>query len=113
MTDLNARVRVDPDVICTELDDGYAVLLHLGPNECCKLNPTALQMWHLLDECQSLAEVAQRIEQGFDIGLADAERSVVKFASELATAGLIRLELGASANTIATDQPSPPRDDVS
>lgn len=51
------QYQVDPDVIVTELQEGDAVLLHLGTRMYYSLNETGLNIWRHLENGQILTEM--------------------------------------------------------
>lgn len=92
-TDLmSRRARQDPDVIVTELDDGEAVLLHLGSRKYFSLNKTGVEIWHLLGEDLTLAAVGERLLATYDITPEHALSAISNLTGRLLEAGLIQLE---------------------
>ena len=86
------RVKPDPDVIVTELDDGEAVLLHLRSRKYFSLNKTGLEIWRLLGEHLTLDSVGERLHATYDVSREHARSSVSNLTSGLLEAGLVTLE---------------------
>lgn len=107
-TNTNSFVRVKSDVLCTELADGSAVLLHLGPNSCCTINQTGLWMWRHFEPGSDLASVTRHAESHFKIDRAHAERSVLTFVDALTKAGVVESSVTAIATkTSSRSDPAP------
>jgi broad specificity phosphatase PhoE len=89
---MSRRITPDPDVIVTELDDGEAVLLHLGSRKYFSLNATGLEIWRLLGERLTPEAIGVRLQSIYDITPERARSSVAALVAELLDAGLVRLE---------------------
>jgi hypothetical protein len=89
---MSRRVIPDPDAILTELDDGEAVLLHLGSRKYFSLNKTGLEIWRLLGERLTPDAVGERLHATYDITPEHARSSVSDLMDGLLEAGLVRLE---------------------
>ena len=82
------------DVIETELENGEAVLLHMGTQSYYSLNQTALHMWHLMKEGRTLNEVSEGVEAEFDISREEALKSVIELATNLVSEKLVGVAEG-------------------
>jgi hypothetical protein len=87
---MSARLDVNPDVVCSPLDDG-GVLLDLRTKQYFALNATGLFVWQLLEDGGSLealgaALVASGVADGFT-GLAGFEGMLLEHGLVLASAG--------------------------
>ena len=78
-----ASVRLNPDVVDTEIDDQETALLHLGTKTYFSLNVTGGRIWRYLKEGVSLEEICERLQVEFDVDREQAERSVRRLADEL------------------------------
>ncbi len=90
---INVAQRAVPgdDVVVTPLDEGEAVLLHLGSRKYFTLNATGLAIWRGLDEGLSIAEVAQRLVADHSISEERALAAVTRLVAELRDADLVEL----------------------
>ncbi len=91
MPGLNNRVKADSEVICTELDDKEAVLLHLGTKAYFTLNPTGLRIWQMLSDNLTLGEICEKLQGEFDVSPEKAEESVLRLIGELIKEKLIKV----------------------
>ena len=83
MIALNDKIKPDPDVVVTELDDKEAVLLHLGTKIYYTLNETGIRIWQLLSEGRSIREASETIHNEYDITPDAAQKSVLNITQEL------------------------------
>ena len=83
MVTLNQRVRVNSDVVDTELDEQETVLLHLQSKLYYSLNPTGSRIWQGLKRGLTLGEISQGLQEEFDISADQAGRSVMTLVDEL------------------------------
>jgi hypothetical protein len=83
MMKLDDKIKLDPDVVVTELDDKEAVLLHLGTKMYYTLNETGIRIWQLLSEGYSISEASETIHDEYDILPEAAQKSVFKLTKEL------------------------------
>ena len=90
MITLNNKIKPDPDVVVTELDDSEAVLLHLGTKMYYTLNETGIRIWQLLSEGHSIGDASKTIHNEYDISPQAAQKSVFKLARELIAEKLAR-----------------------
>ena len=80
-----------PDVVHTALENGEAVLLHLGTNQYFSLNDTGARIWELIDKGLTLEEIGQEIEAMYDLTLDWAQQYVSNLADELISEKLLQL----------------------
>ncbi len=80
--------RKNPSVVCTEIYDG-AVLLDLDTKYYYNLNETGLRIWHIMEESQNLAEVAEKLSIEYAVEEERAKASVAKLVEDLEKEGLI------------------------
>jgi hypothetical protein len=90
MITFDDKVKPDPDVVVTELDDNEAVLLHLGTKMYYTLNETGIRIWQLLSEGHSISEASKTIHKEYDILPEAAQKSVLNLSQELIVEKLIR-----------------------
>jgi hypothetical protein len=76
-------IRLDPEVVDTEIDDGELALLHLGTKTYFTLNRTGGRIWHHLKQGLGAKEVSRRLQEEFEVDAAHAERSVHGLVDEL------------------------------
>jgi hypothetical protein len=81
----------NPDVLCTDLPNGEAVLLHIGTQTYYSLNETGAQIWHLINQGLTLSEIGTAIEERYDVSLTQAQQSVLSLTEELAAEKLLSL----------------------
>ncbi len=89
MKDLAWRYEPIPDVVCTHLDDGESVLLHLITRQYYTLNETGSHVWRCLDTGKSLAEIIEEFSEEYEIDEAQLEQFVLAYVDELEEQGLI------------------------
>ena len=61
------KATADPDTLYSELQEGEAVLLHLGTHSYYGLNQTGVRIWQLMSQGLTLAEICQALEDQFDV----------------------------------------------
>jgi hypothetical protein len=76
-------LRVHPDVVDAELDDGEVALLHLESKMYYSLNATAARIWIYLRQGLPVDQVCRRLQQEFGLDSARAERSVGSLIADL------------------------------
>ena len=89
MITVKDKIKPDPDVVVTELDDKEAVLLHLGTKMYYTLNETGIRIWQLLSEGHSIGEAIETIHNEYDILPDAAQKSVFKLTQELIAEKLV------------------------
>jgi hypothetical protein len=85
----NDKIKPDPDVVVTQLDDKEAVLLHLGTKMYYTLNETGIRIWQLLSEGYSISETSETIHNEYDITPDAAQKSVLNITQELIEQNLV------------------------
>ena len=96
MVTLEQRIRPHPEVVDTTLDDGEVVLLHLESKTYYSLNLTGQRIWQGLKEGLTLNEISQRVQEEFEVGADQADRSVLDLVNELCQQKLAQLETRSS-----------------
>ncbi|MGQ3685926.1 MAG: PqqD family protein [Candidatus Loosdrechtia sp.] len=91
MLELNQRVKPDPDVVITELEDKEAVLLHLGTKMYFTLNETGLRIWQMLNSGLTPEEVIERFLSEFDVSPEKARESILNLVNELIREKLVKV----------------------
>ena len=92
MLDLNCRIKPDPEVVITELEeDKEAVLLHLGTKAYFTLNDTGLRIWQMLSSGLTPGEICKKLPEEFDVSSEKAKESVINLINELITEKLVRV----------------------
>ena len=86
---LTDKIKPDPDVVVTELDENEAVLLHLGTKMYYTLNETGIRIWQLLSEGNSIGEACETIHNEYDILSDAAQSSVLNLIRELIAEKLV------------------------
>ena len=81
--------RPHPDVLHTQLDDAEAVLLGLETGRYYSLNETGIQIWAALQAGASLSDIAEALEQEYDITHEEATAHVSAYLEELLQESLI------------------------
>ncbi len=89
MLTLNDKIKPDPDVVVTELDDKEAVLLHLGTKMYYTLNETGIRIWQLLSEGHSISEASETIYNEYDITPDAVQKSVLNITQDLIAQELV------------------------
>jgi hypothetical protein len=80
-----------PDVICTELKNGEAVLLHLGTQSYYTINETGSRIWTLMGQGLTLGEIGKALEAQYEVSPDRAQRCVLDLAKDLAAEELVTL----------------------
>ena len=80
-----------PDVVCTELQNGDTVLLHLGSQTYFTVNETGSRIWQLLADGLTVAEIGQELETRYEVTPERAQQSVINLVTDLAQAQLVTL----------------------
>ena len=90
MIELDQAVKPNPEVVCTDVGDKEAVLLHLDTKKYYSLNQTGLRIWQMLSKGQTPAEVIGQIEAEFDVTPEKARESVSDLLKELISEKLMQ-----------------------
>ena len=91
MIELHQKVRPDPEVVSTELENNEAVLLHLGTKNYFTLNDLGLRIWQILAHDSSVELIIEKIQEEYDVSPAKALESVLKFIDELMKEKLVKV----------------------
>ena len=92
MLDLNCRIKPDPEVVITELEeDKEAVLLHLRTKAYFTLNETGLRIWQMMNSDITLREIGERLRNEFDVSPEKAGKSILNLIRELVHEKLVRV----------------------
>lgn len=86
-----SAVQTDPNVVCTQLQNGDSVLLHLNTQTYYSLNPTGVFIWEQMDGEKSVSEIGDALEQTYDVSLQQAHECVQALVQELAEEKLVML----------------------
>ncbi len=90
MIRLEQRFQHHSQVVSTELDPLEAVLLHLENQKYYILNETGWLIWKHLEADLNLKQIAQKLEEQYDIGSIEAEKSVLSLIGELESEKLVQ-----------------------
>lgn len=90
MTRLQQNFQHHSQVVSTELDPSEAVLLHLENQKYYTLNETGWLIWKYLEADLNLKQIAQELEEQYDIGSIEAEKSVLSLIGELESEKLVQ-----------------------
>jgi hypothetical protein len=91
MSLLERKVRPHSQVVDTKLDEGEVVLLHLESKVYFSLNLTGERIWDGLKEGLSLGEISRRLQEEFDVGSDEADKSVADLVTELCEQKLVQI----------------------
>lgn len=91
MVTTGTKVTPDPEVLCTDLRNGEAVLLNMETKTYYSLNETGSQIWHLMSKGHTLMEISQELEARFDVTLDRAQQCVIDLANQLVAEELVHL----------------------
>ncbi|MCC6180116.1 MAG: PqqD family protein [Chloroflexi bacterium] len=89
--DTETRIVPQSDVIATALHNGEQVLLNLATMRYYTLNQTGTQIWQLLADGLSVADVSHRLQAAYDIEGIQAEECVLRLIDELAIEQLVQV----------------------
>ncbi len=90
MIELNLKVKPDPDVVITELENKEAVLLHLGSKNYFTLNEKGLRIWQMLSSGLTPVEISERLQEEYDVTPEKAKESVLNLIGELIDEKLVK-----------------------
>lgn len=99
-----ARVAKNPEVVCTELEDG-AVLLNMETRLYYSLNDSGLEIWRLLDVPGDRDELGRRLAGRLEVDEAAAGEAASAFISELERERLVIAADGTEAATSVAAEP--------
>lgn len=83
---------INPDVVSTQLDNGEAVLMHMGTASYFSLNPTGARIWQLLTAGLSPAAIAAQLAEEYAVTSAQAHQSVLTLVGQLVEQKLLLVE---------------------
>ena len=89
MFSVDSKAVPHPDVICTALNNGESVLLHLNTHTYFSLNETGSRIWSLMGDGLTLGEIGQTIEATYDVSADRAQSCVLELATALREQDLI------------------------
>ena len=78
-------------VVSTELEPTEAVLLHLDSKRYFTLNETGWRIWQYLEKGLNLKEIAQKLQEDFDVDAKKAEQSVLNLIQDLQSEKLVEI----------------------
>ncbi len=82
---------INPDVVSTRLDNGDAVLMHMGTASYFSLNQSGARIWQLLEAGLSPAAIATQLVAEYEVTPAQATQSVLTLMRQLTAQGLLRV----------------------
>lgn len=71
--------------------EGEAILVVTARDEICHLNPAATFLWEALDGRSSLAELAGKMAEAFEVEREEALADALRFASDLLQRGMVEM----------------------
>lgn len=88
MTTHHPTIKLNPNVIFSELDDG-TVLLHLETEEYYSLDKTGTRMWQLLGKYGDIEPVIAKMLDEFDVDEATVRRDLNHLLTDCNAEGLL------------------------
>lgn len=87
------KVKPNPSVVFTDLEDGSAVLLDLDSKFYYSLNETGCLMWQVFDGQPAIPveNLVERLTGEYNVTEEDARRDIEEFIGNLAKEGLIEV----------------------
>ncbi len=79
------------DVLFTKLESGESVLLGIETKMYYSLNEVGSRIWQLMSDGKCIGEIADQLEQEYDVTSNHAEQSVIELAENLLSEKLIGL----------------------
>lgn len=79
---------VSPHAVCANVDGG-AVVLHMQTKRYYSLNETGAMIWRLLQRRVERPQILQEIVDTYHVGIADAERALLRLLNELRAESLL------------------------
>jgi hypothetical protein len=83
MITLHSKIKPSPQAIYTQLSEDEGVLLHMDTKRYYTLNETGSVIWNHLGKGFSLSEIAEKLQQEYEVEIQQAQNSVVRLAQEL------------------------------
>ena len=90
--------QVAEEVVCTELPDDEAVLLHVGTRRILRLNSTGLFIWRRIALGESFGAIGQAMQQTYGIPRSRASADVTELVAELVAEELVAVERRPATN---------------
>ena len=94
MIRLDQNFQHHSQVVATELDPAAAVLLHLDNQRYYTLNETGWFIWKSLEQKLNLKQIAEKLQQEFDVDLNKAEQCVINLLDDLQSEKLVEILSG-------------------
>ena len=87
------KIKPNPSVVFTDLEDGSAVLLDLESKFYYSLNETGCLMWQVFDGKPPIPveNLVERLVGEYEVAEEDARRDIEEFISDLAKEGLVEV----------------------
>ena len=87
------RIKINPAVVFTDLEDGSAVLLDLDSKFYYSLNETGCFMWKAFEKKGEIEsnKLVNMVVHEYEVGEKEAEQDVEEFLTSLAKEGLVHL----------------------
>lgn len=89
---LTSAIHINPSVVCTQLQNGESVLLHLETQTYYSLNSTGVFIWEHLNGKRTIEDISEALEKKYDISIEDANTSVSALINELAGEKIVFFE---------------------
>ena len=89
---LKSDIKVNKDVVFTELNEKEAVLLHLGTKKYFALNETGISIWKFAEKGTSVYDLISKIKEDYKVSNKVATESINDFVVELISEKLIMIE---------------------
>lgn len=88
---LHSKLQPSPQAIYTQLSENEGVLLHLDTKRYYTLNETGSVIWNHLGKGLSLSEIAEKLQQEYEVETQQAQNSVLRLGQELNQEKLVEL----------------------
>lgn len=86
--DFNRKIAVSKEVLFRDLG-AEAVILDLKGQYYYGLDDVGTRVWQLIEECETLASVADRLLREYDVDASELHTDLDRIATELLDAGLL------------------------
>jgi hypothetical protein len=84
-----SELRVSPNVVATEFEDGEGVLVDLDSKRYYQLNETAMLIWKWIEERRTLDEIAAELQRVYEVTEEHARESIARTLRDLIARQLI------------------------
>lgn len=91
MITLHSKIQPSPQAIYTQLSEDEGVLLHLDSKRYYTLNETGSVIWNHLGKGLALSEIAEKLQQEYEVETQQAQNSVLRLAQDLNQEKLVEL----------------------